>query len=71
MAKFKKKVNGQTIEIDDDDNLQIAGKSIDYIHDAESNKWSSRYLPYTQYDSLEDLGKEIAKNTEEFKEPQG
>ena len=70
MTKVKKKVQGHTLEIDDDDNLQIAGKDIDYTYDAEAKKWSSRYVPYAQYDSLEDLGKAIATHTEEFKPPQ-
>ena len=70
MAKVKKKVKGHTVEIDDDDTLRIAGKDIDYVYDAEAKKWSSRYVPYSRYDSLEDLGKAIATHTEEFKGPQ-
>ena len=70
MANYRKKVKGHMVEIDNDDNLQIAGKDIDYTYDADAKKWSSRYVPYARYDSLEDLGKAIATHTEEFKEPQ-
>lgn len=57
---------GGTIDIEDDTNLTINGKEISYIHDAVKNKWSSRYLPYTQYDSLLDLARAIIRDTVEF-----
>lgn len=58
--------DGCTIEIKDDSGLTINGKEIDYRHDAAKNKFSSRYLPYTQYDSLLELAREVAKHTVEF-----
>lgn len=46
--------------------LFIGQKEIEYEHDQVSQKWSSRYLPYTQYDSLGDLAKAIIVDTVEF-----
>ncbi len=70
MAKVSKEVKGHKVEIDDKHNLSVAGKQIDYQHDAAANKWSSSYLPYSHYDSLEDLADAIATHTEEFKTPE-
>ncbi len=70
MPKVSKEVKGHRVEIDDDDNLSVAGKEIDYQHDSAAKKWSSNYLPYSQYDSLEDLADAIATHTEEFKAPE-
>lgn len=66
MAQISETFNGCLIEIDEDDTLRIDGKRIDPVFDAGRGKWSSRYLPYTEYDSLIDLGKAIVRDTEEF-----
>ncbi len=66
MANQKEMFEGCEIEIKDDVNLTINGKEIDYEHDSTENKWSSRYLPYTKYDSLLDMGRSIARDTVEF-----
>lgn len=66
MAKLNEVIAGHSVEIDDNDNLTIAGKPIDYAHDPQSNKWSSRYLPYSQFDSLDGLARAIARDTVEF-----
>ncbi|MBA3753740.1 MAG: hypothetical protein H0X01_06320 [Nitrospira sp.] len=66
MADYKESFEGCTIEIKDDVDLSINGKEIDYQHDEGKNKFSSRYLPYTQYDSLLELARAIAKHTVEF-----
>ena len=70
MAKVSKEVMGHKVEIDDEDNLSVAGKQIDYQHDPVANKWSSSYLPYSDYGSLEDLADAVATHTEEFKTPE-
>jgi hypothetical protein len=66
MSNHKETFEGCTIEIKDDINLSINGKEIDYKHDRAKNKFSSKYLPYTQYDSLLELARAIAKHTVEF-----
>lgn len=50
----------------EDNNLFIDQKEIEYEHDPQRQKWSSRYLPYTQYDSLDDLAKALIVDTVEF-----
>lgn len=55
------------IRIENDNRLFINQKAIEYKHDMDSMKWSSRYLPYTQYESLYDLAKAIVSDTAEFK----
>ncbi len=66
MAHHKEAFEGCTIEVKDDADLSINGKEIDYKHDEGGNKFSSKYLPYTQYDSLLELARAIAKHTVEF-----
>ncbi len=66
MASHKESYEGREIELEDETKLTINGKHIDYEHDSVSNKWSSRYLPYTQYGSLLDLAKAIARHAAEF-----
>ena len=66
MTKHTEVVKNYTIRIEDDDSLNIANKDIEYEYDPVSNKWSSRYLPYTQYDSLVELARAIASDTVEF-----
>ena len=66
MAHHKEMFEGCDIEIKDDINLSINGKEIHYEHDEAKSKWSSKYLPYTQYDSLLELGRAIAQHTVEF-----
>lgn len=55
------------IRIEDDESLYINQKAIDYEYDKENKTWSSRYLPYSQYESLDDLAKAIVSDTAEFK----
>ncbi len=66
MAHHKETFANCVIEIEDDTHLSINGKVIDYEHDKDNNKWSSRYLPYTQYDSILEMAKAIAQHTVEF-----
>ena len=58
---------GRDIKIQDDEKLLINDKEIEYVQDKAQGKWFSKYLPYTQYDSLEALAKAIAVDTAEFK----
>lgn len=58
--------HGCEIEIKDESALTINGKQIDCYFDVVEKKWSSRYLPYTQYDSLNSLAKAIVRDTVEF-----
>ena len=66
MAKHKEVLDGCTIEIQDDGNLTINGKEIQYEHDRADGKWSSKYLPYTKYKSLLDMARAIVRDTVEF-----
>lgn len=70
MPNVTKEINGIKIEIDDADNVSVAGKEIVYDVHSSSGKFSSNYLPYTEYDSLEELAEAIVTQTEEFKTPQ-
>lgn len=54
------------IIIENDTALSINGKHIVYEHNASTEKWSSMYLPYTEYDSLLSLAQAIVKHTVEF-----
>lgn len=66
MAAHIETFANRSIEIDDNDNLHIAGKEILYEHDAVNGTWSARYLPYTRYDSLLVLARAIIRDTAEF-----
>lgn len=55
------------IQIEDGIRLFINQKEIEYDRDEDNEKWSSRYLPYTQYDSLGALARAIISDTAEFK----
>ncbi len=66
MSYHQETFEGCNIEIRDDVNLSINGKEVDYQHDRGKNKFSSKYLPYTQYDSLLELARAIAQHTVEF-----
>ncbi len=66
MAKIKETFDNCEIIIEDDDTLSINGKSIVYEKNTDTGKWLSRYLPYTEYDSLLDLAKAIVRDTVEF-----
>jgi hypothetical protein len=66
MNPHKETFKGREIEISADGNLTISAKPIDYEHDASQNKWSTRYLPYSHYDSLMDLAKAVAGDSDEF-----
>ena len=67
MSVQQQTYKGHDIKIEDDVKLIINNKEIDYLEDKEQGKWFSKYLPYTQYDSLEALAKAIAVDTAEFK----
>ena len=67
MSDYHETYQGCEIDIRDGSTLTINQKAIDYEHNLENQKWSSRYLPYTQYDSLIDLAQAIVRETEEFK----
>jgi hypothetical protein len=66
MSHHKEIFEGCNIEIKDDTDLSINGKEIVYEHDGTKNKFSSKYLPYTQYDSLLEMARAIARHTVEF-----
>ena len=67
MATYKETHEGCEIEIEDDERLTINGKHIEHEQLPPTGTWSSRYLPYTTYDSLAELGRAIVSNTSEFK----
>ena len=67
MGSKKETYEGCEIRIEDDTQLFINQKPIEYEHDKDNKKWSSRYLPYTNYDSLIALAKAIVRDTAEFK----
>ncbi|MCH9698137.1 MAG: YggN family protein [Gammaproteobacteria bacterium] len=54
------------IRINNNNELFINGKRIDYEFDFDSNKWLSKYLPYHDYDSLLELARAIVRDTVEF-----
>lgn len=66
MSHHKEIFEGCNIEVKDDTDLSINGKEIVYEHDGAKNKFSSKYLPYTQYDSLLEMARAIARHTVEF-----
>lgn len=66
MANIKETFHGCDIDIENDTELTINGKHIEYEHSSTENKWSSSYLPYSDYDSLLDLARAIARDTVEF-----
>ena len=67
MGSKKETYENCEIRIEDDIQLFINQKAIDYVHDKDNKKWLSRYLPYTEYDSLIALAKAIVSDTAEFK----
>lgn len=66
MSHYQESYKGSNIEIENEKHLTIDAKTIDCEHDQETRKWSSRYLPYTRYDSLIDLAQAIVRDTDEF-----
>jgi hypothetical protein len=66
MKPHKETYKGCEIEISDGGNITINGKQIDYEYDAVRSKWSTRYLPYSHYDSLTDLAQAVVRDSEEF-----
>lgn len=66
MSAHQENYRSCEIKISEERKLTIAAKQIDYEFDSVKNKWISRYLPYSQYDSLLELAKAIVDNTEEF-----
>ena len=67
MASKKETCENCEIRIDDETQLFINQKPIEYEHDKYHDTWSSRYLPYTKYDSLIALARAIVSDTTEFK----
>lgn len=66
MNPHKETFKGCEIDISAEGNMTINGKQIDYEFDAGLKKWSTRYLPYSQYDSPLDMAKAVVRDTEEF-----
>ncbi len=66
MTNHKEMFEGCATEIKADENLTINGKEIEYEYDAEHKKWSSRYLPYVQYNTLLEMARAIVRDTVEF-----
>lgn len=66
MATIKEIFDNCEIIIKDDTTLTINSKHIVYEHNADTGKWLSRHLPYTEYDSLLDLAQAIVRDTVEF-----
>lgn len=62
MAVKEKTYRGQSIAIEDDKTLTINGKKIDYDVELSTGKWHAPDLPYTHYDSLEELGDAIVNS---------
>jgi hypothetical protein len=67
MSVIQHTYKGQDIKIENNQTVTINQKEIEYQEDKEQGIWFCKYLPYTQYDSLEALAKAIAVNTAEFK----
>ncbi len=66
MKQHIENFKNREIEISEKGQLTINSKLIDYEYDGTSKKWSSRYLPYSEYNSLQELARAIADNTAEF-----
>lgn len=66
MATLTETFEGCEIVIENDTNLTINGKQIDYEHQTDTDKWLTRYLPYTEYDDLISLARAIVRDTVEF-----
>ena len=58
--------SGCDIQIDEDNQLTISGKPIELKWDHVKSQWSSRHLPYSNYDSILALAKAIAENSADF-----
>ena len=68
MSIKKETVAGCEIAIEDGKKLTINNKEIDYEHDPEQGKWASRYLPYSEFESLQEIARAIVNDTPEFKQ---
>ncbi|MFT5730864.1 MAG: hypothetical protein ACI8PB_005054 [Desulforhopalus sp.] len=66
MEPYKESYKGCEILISKNDTLSINTKLIEYEFNASDNTWYSRYLPYSQYDSLLEMAKAIVSNAAEF-----
>jgi len=66
MEPYKESYKGCEILISKNDTLSINTKLIEYEFNVSDNTWYSRYLPYSQYDSLLEMAKAIVSNTAEF-----
>ncbi len=66
MADHQETFAGCEIVIENDSALTINGKVIEYTYDGVKKTWYSKYLPYTDYPSLIELARAIARDTVEF-----
>lgn len=66
MATLTETFDDCEIVIENDSNLSINGKQIDCEHQSETDKWQSRYLPYSDFDDLLSLARAIIRDTVEF-----
>lgn len=66
MNAHQETYRGCDIEISTKGQLTINTKQIDYEFDTIEMKWSTRYLPYSQYSSLLELAKAVVRDTAEF-----
>ena len=66
MNAHQETYRGCEIEISEEGQLTIGRKQIDYEFDSTRNTWSTRYLPYSHYDSLLALAKAVVGDTAEF-----
>lgn len=66
MNAHQETYRGCDIEISTMGQLTINTKHIDYAFDSNEMKWSTHYLPYTQYSSLLEMAKAVVRDTAEF-----
>ncbi|MBW4491682.1 MAG: hypothetical protein KME26_00940 [Oscillatoria princeps RMCB-10] len=56
---------------DSEPQLLISGKQIDVARDAASGRYSTSYLPYEDYESIEELAKDVIDYVPSFKRDLG
>lgn len=66
MADYHETFAGCEIVITNDSELTINGKRIEYHYNGVSKTWYSKYLPYSDFDSLKELARAIARDSVEF-----
>lgn len=65
MAAQQETFKGFEIVIDAENNLRIGDQSID-VHRSDDGKFYTPYLPYTQYDSILELAKQVVDKAPDF-----